>query len=400
MKDSTMIKWFRIGVFNLAIVALYGTLMRYKIVFDFPFLEQKNLLHAHSHFAFNGWISHFLYSGLALIMSPYLSVKRQKLYNSLILFNILCSFGMLFSFTLQGYKLFSIVFSTLSVVQATLYMFVFIKDRKLLPIGHRSKPWAVAGLILNVVSALGPFYLAYMLMTANLNTDFYLASVYYFLHFQYSGWFFFGCMAIVANMLPSNFPSLRKHFLVFAITVVPTYGLSVLWAKLPNWLYVIVVAATFVQLLAWISLAWQLWKYFRPQIFKTWMNSFFFASAIALTLKFILQAISVVPSLSQLVFGIRPIVIAYLHLVLLGVYSLFIPGYLFQDGWIKPIKIAKISALLFLVGVLLNELLLGIQGFTAFAYIPVPYINELLFTAAVILFGSSLTLAISQKSGR
>lgn len=34
-------KWFRIALLNLAIVALYGTLMRYKIAFDFPFLSRK-----------------------------------------------------------------------------------------------------------------------------------------------------------------------------------------------------------------------------------------------------------------------------------------------------------------------------------------------------------------------
>lgn len=44
--------WLRFSVINLLIVALLGTLMRYKIGFEFPFFNQKNIQHSHSHFAF------------------------------------------------------------------------------------------------------------------------------------------------------------------------------------------------------------------------------------------------------------------------------------------------------------------------------------------------------------
>jgi len=139
--------------------------------------------------------------------------------------------------------------------------------------------------------------------------------------------------------------------------------------------------------------------------YPKWINVFFYAAAFALTLKFLLQAISVVPSLSQLVFGIRSIVIAYLHLILLGVYSLFIIGYAFAKGSLKISKFACIAAFIFLCGVFLNELLLGIQGFAAFFYIqgfaaffyiPVSHINEMLFAIAVMLLLGSVLLASSQ----
>ena len=48
---------------NLAIVALLGVIMRYKILYPLPFVDQKKFLHAHSHFAFSGWVT------LALIQS-------------------------------------------------------------------------------------------------------------------------------------------------------------------------------------------------------------------------------------------------------------------------------------------------------------------------------------------
>ena len=144
-------KWFRLGVVNLTIVALYGTLMRYKIAFDFPFLVQKNLLHAHSHFAFSGWVSRLLYSGLAMMLSSFVPLQKQKKYNILIAFNIFCAFGMLASFTVQGYKAVSIIFSTFSIFIAAAYAFFFIRDIKYLPPAHPSKSWAITGLLLNAV---------------------------------------------------------------------------------------------------------------------------------------------------------------------------------------------------------------------------------------------------------
>lgn len=387
-------QWWKWGLFSLVLVALSGALMRYKIAFDFPFFNQKNLLHAHSHFAFSGWISHILYSVLTSMIAPLLALSRQKKYYYVVGLNIVSAFGMLVAFTIQGYKAVSISFSTLSIVVAVLYAILFIRDAKLLK-GHPSRPWAIAGLLFNVLSALGPLYLAYIMASKNIDYNLYLGSVYYFLHFQYNGWFFFGGMAMAVWLLPKNFPDLRKYFYVFSFTAIPTFFLSILWVKLPIWLYSITVIAALLQLVAWAIL---LYKYLPLLKLKKKAGHliFFYIAALAVTVKFVLQAISVLPSLSQLVFGFRPIVIAYLHLVLLGVYSLFIIGFLFAKGLINNYKIAFIGAIGFLVGVFLNELLLGIQGFAAFSYLPIPYINEMLFSAALVLLTSVAVLFCSQ----
>lgn len=60
-----MLKWYRVALFNLVVLAFLGIVLRYKIIFNLSFVEQKNVLHAHSHFAFNGWIS-FLLQALIL----------------------------------------------------------------------------------------------------------------------------------------------------------------------------------------------------------------------------------------------------------------------------------------------------------------------------------------------
>ncbi len=398
MTEDRLRFWFRAGLFSLVIVALYGLVMRYKIAFDFPFFEQRNLLHAHSHFAFGGWVTHMLYCGFAALIRPYVPERVMRKYEILIGLNLVSSFGMLAAFTIQGYKAVSITFSTLGVVLAVLFAIRFIKDRGNFPRGFQALPWAVMALVLHVLSSAGPFMLAYMMSTKNINADSYLGSVYYYLHFQYNGWFFFGSVALLAGQ--QRLRGLGKYFRIVAVTVFPTLFLSLLWIKIPGWLYWITVAAAVVQLLAWVALLLENrpgLKHLSQKIFDGgWAIWLFYAAIGALSVKFLLQTISVIPALSQLVFGIRPIVIAYLHLVLLGVYSLFLIGYLKARGDLTDSRETKIAAFGFLAGVFLNELLLAVQGGAAFSYIPVPFIHELLVVAALLLFLSAAGLWLAQ----
>lgn len=391
-------KWFIAGLLSLVIVALYGTLMRYKIAFNFPFFKQKFLLHAHSHFAFSGWITHTLYLGLIVILQRKIENISFNKYKILILLNLLVSYGMLVSFTMQGYELTSIILSTLTIVITIVFTVFFISDSKHLK-NHPSRPWAIMGLFMSILSALGPFYMAYMIMNKDINFHSYLGSLYYFLHFQYNGWFFFGSMAILSALLPADSPlNLRKYFPVFAVTIIPTVFLSLLWAKLPLWLYIITIIATMAELIAWFCIIKDVLKIKRSAYTTRpkWVDYLFYVIGFALTVKFILQAVSIVPSLSDLVFGIRSIVIAYLHLILLGIYSTFILAVGFYTGYLEPNRLAKIATFSFITGIVLNELFLGTHGFAAFFYKTVPYMNELLLFVALILFISSLFIFLSQ----
>src|SRR5690606_9051422 len=93
-----------------------GVLMRYKIAYSLPFVNQKNVQHAHSHFAFAGWISQTLMvlmvSWLGGIYGPGVMMRRYRWY---LLFNLLVAYGMLLSFPFQGYGPVAIAFSTLSI---------------------------------------------------------------------------------------------------------------------------------------------------------------------------------------------------------------------------------------------------------------------------------------------
>ena len=116
-------------------------------------------------------------------------------------------------------------------------------------------------------------------------------------------------------------------------------------------------------------------------------------AAIALTIKLLLQLGSTIPSLSTLAFGFRPIVIGYLHLVLLGVITLFLIGFMFAANFIAINKKATAGA-----GIIINEVFLMTQGVGALDYINIPYINTALLVAAVIMFAGLLLLNISQQN--
>ena len=111
-----------------------------------------------------------------------------------------------------------------------------------------------------------------------------------------------------------------------------------------------------------------------------------YLSGIALSIKLLLQLLSTIPSLSQLAFGFRPVVIGYLHLMLLGVISLFLLGYIFTNQLIKIGYYTKIGSIVFIIGIIINQTLLLIQGVSAMNYIGIPLINESLFITAIIMF--------------
>ena len=71
--------WIRFSIFNLMLVALLGLLMRYKILFEFPLLDQKSVQHSHSHFAFAGWVTHTLMTLLIAFLQKHNTLNKISL---------------------------------------------------------------------------------------------------------------------------------------------------------------------------------------------------------------------------------------------------------------------------------------------------------------------------------
>ena len=395
--------WLKISLLNLCIVAALGVLMRYKIGFEFPYLDQKHLQHSHSHFAFAGWLSHTLMALMVYFLQTKITNFNGNKYKSIIIANLICSYGMLVSFIIEGYGLVSIVLSTASIFVSYVFAYRFIKDIKVLDADCIAKSWLKAAVFFNVISSLGTFYLAYMMASKNVVLDLYHSSIYFYLHFQYNGWFFFACMGLAFgffNLRKSEHSFYETSFKLFAAACVPAYFLSTLWLDLPVWLYVITVIASIIQVFAWFKLLIILVKTRKDSLenFSPLLRYVLWFVSFALSIKLLLQLGSTVPLLSELAFGFRPIVIAYLHLVLLAIITLFVLFYIYANHLIIINKNVKYGILVFSIGVLLNEIVLAIQGLASFSYIPIPYVNEILFGIAIILLiGIGITAYFSIK---
>ena len=109
-------KLLSICFLNFILLSLIGLLLRAFPIFPVPYFSYKNVLHAHSHFAFGGWVIPVL---TFLILKFFPEVCTHSSYrhwrNSIVLM-LVSSYGMLLSFPYQGYGSVSIVFSTLSLV--------------------------------------------------------------------------------------------------------------------------------------------------------------------------------------------------------------------------------------------------------------------------------------------
>ncbi len=383
-------KWIQIGLINLAILAFLGTVLRYKIAFSLPFIHQKYLLHGHSHFAFSGWVSQILMVLILIDLSKTLGKNLIIKYKYLLYANLVCAYGMLISFPLQGYGFYSISFSTLSIIffyGFSISIFREINQSTKKFIAHE---WYKASFLLGIISSIGAFTLAFFMATLQKDQKVYLMSVYGFLHFQYNGWFFFAMMGLITNKLASlgaSYIILKRIFWLFFLASIPGYFLSTLWLPLPTWVYLIIVIAAILQILGLLYLIQVVHaKKSQFKIKGNFGNLLLLLSLIALCIKLLLQLFSTIPFLSQIAFGYRSIVIGYLHLMLLGVISLSIIGYILHQHLIDINSKQRKGLWIFVIGVIFNQLLLMIQGLTGMLYLFVPYINEFLMGAALVMF--------------
>ncbi len=395
--------WLKFSVFNFFLVALLGVIMRYKILYSFPFLDQKHLQDAHSHFAFYGWITNVLYVLIMHYISKVNPLVKLRKYEYLIVINLAASFAMLGTFIYGGYFWASIAASTAALLTSFVFCYFFIRDS--MKIQDASKIWFLAGLFFAVISSAGVFNLAYMMSSKNINQDLYLASEYYFLHFQYNGFFIFSCIGLLLySMKEAGSPvSERKNKLLFWLMFLGCFigvGLSVLWMKLPAAVFTLIVIATLgqtagaVMIYDFVKKSWTnlVVKWSPMHRFVLLFVGFAFAVKIALQLG------SNIPAVNQFAFGFRNVVIAYLHLVLLMCIATFLVNEILATNFFTISKPLLLGLKLFLLGIFLNEFFLGLMGIFSIKYISIPYANHFLLYISLLIFIALLLIFVNLKT--
>ncbi len=346
------------SLFNLLLIALIGVFLRSIPATDFAIAYYKNILHAHSHFAFGGWIMPAL---LVLLIQYYPELVNKIAYRhwrNIAGLLLLSAYGMLFSFPFQGYGPVSITFSTLSIFASYYLAFVIwkVKDESTNSTSHS---FLLAGLFYLVLSSIGPFATAPLIAMGKAGTALYFNAIYFYLHFQYNGWFSFLLLGVLYKIIgESKARNGNRVFILFNIACIPAYFLSTLWSHPTVVFYVLGAGAAFIQVVALFFL----WKdIVNIKRMGQRLHPFIYLALLVFSVKLILQLVGAIPGIANMAYEYKNFIIAYLHLVLLGFVSLFIFGAMAVQT--KQSAIKNMAMSLFIVTWIITELILTLKAF-------------------------------------
>lgn len=355
-----------------------------------PF-DLQYMLHGHSHVASLG----FSYLIIFSMMSYFFINKLPAEVTRLFAVTEISVVGMMISFPLQGYGLFSVIFSALHVICS--YRFVFLLLRKG---SFENEPEMISARLSGIfllIATLGIWALAASMKIYGKNSIAYLFCIQFYLHFMFNGFFIFSMISLLIRSLNDHLEAsahdkLSKGIKYLAGSVIFGVVLPVMWFTESLWLNVTYMISVMLQAAGLFILASAL---LRPVLEITKENagvlSALFAFALlGFILKLLMQILILHPALFAAATGIRTLYIGFIHLAMLGVVTGLILAIL--CGIIRDILNStafRFGAWLFMFSVIGTELLIFVQGATsAFSLSPVALYYRALFTVSALIVAS------------
>jgi len=301
------------------------------------------------------------------------------------------AYGMLFTFPVEGYAPGSIIFSTISIgagVYLSVCVFKGLKGEK----GSYSNKFLFAGMVFLLLSSVGPFATGPIAAIAGRESALFNDAIYYFLHFQYNGFFSFTVLALLYKLFEKDIPRTngRAVFILFNLACVPTYFLSVLWHH-PGMIFNLLggIGAA-LQLIAIVFL---LKDFFKMKSLPVFVRQIMGLAIIALIIKVSLQLASAIPIVADLAYMHRNFVIAYLHLVLLGFISLFAMATVLKSKPSLINAVTKTGVIAFVFSLLTTNSLLVLEALGEWMNFYIPHILAWLWIFT-FLFPISITFIL------
>jgi hypothetical protein len=395
-------KWIDISVLNLFIVGLLGILLRSKIVFALPFINYNHLLEGHSHFTLGGWATLVIMVMMVYELLPAASNKKI-VYQWLLGGIVLGAWGMLIAFILEGYGIISIIFSTFFIFLTYIFSLVFIMDILKAKPGRSVLLLAISSTVCLILSSAGPFIITYIYFTKSFGAFLYRDALFTYLHFQYNGFFSLAIFALLFNHLSKNMTAktqkiMYRFAVVLCISIIPSLFLSYLWQDPNQFFRIIAVAGSLLLLLTcflFILSASSMLANYREE--KQVIRFLVFVSMSAFLLKLFLQCFTIFPGIGNAIFGNRPIIMGFLHLVFLGFVSLFILAFFAKTNLLDSAKAStKIALIAFAASVIFNEAILIAQGLATMFMPGSTLFPWLLWVAGICLFMATILIAIAR----
>lgn len=393
--------WSKISLAFLFVVALIGTFLRTPYVADIP-LKYTNLVHAHSHTAFQGWI----YLIMFLLLTSTFITKEQiskGRYHLQFRLTVLIVLGVLVSFSMQGYGLYSIIFSTLFQVLNYWFIYRFLKDSGPVKSGSVSfipLRFIKTGLLLGVLSTIMPFGIGFLSAKGKNGTELYDAFVYMFMHLQYNGWFLFVALGLFYKFLEKNNIAFiviqaNRFYVLFTIAVIPAIALSLLGMSFSEYF---ILPAYFSAILQGLGILFFLFSLPRKTAgllrYKfLWLRLYLLVFFVSFLLKNILQSLSVFPVFQSYAFNNRLIIIAYLHLTLIGAISFLFFALMIEGRWLTMNVLTLTGSSFLLLGFVSTELILTLGGFGFW------YNHQILLAGSILMVLGILLLLVNRSTG-
>jgi len=348
--EPTARRLFRIALVFLLITSVTGTVLRAYPFFPPPGIDYKHLLHAHSHTGFLGWVFNAFF---ALALWLWVPAARRGFFLGLFAFLQTATIGMLLSFPFQGYGPVSIAFSSLHLIGSGVFVLALWREPGVDP---AARPWLRWGFVFLLLSGLGPLALGPLAALDLREHPAYNLSIYWYLHFQYNGWFVFFPAALAVTRRARQISGWRPHRAALPLLVAGvllTYAISALWATPPGIVNRLALSGSVLQLAGLcLLLSGCLRSADTPAVAGGITRLFIGLATASLVLKCVAQLAAGIPALEPLA-NHRFIVIAFLHLVFLGVVLPALLAVAWERNWIADRRLTRASLAVLFSGVLL-----------------------------------------------
>jgi hypothetical protein len=356
--------WIVCCFFNFLIASVMGLLMRFSYLFSLKSINYIYLLHAHSHVAMLGWVYLMIYVLVVHFFIPK-DKSKKSIYNQLFWITEISVIGMMVSFPIQGYALFSIVFSTWHILLS--YVFCWLVWRDCSNGRICDKRLLQSAILFMIFSTFGVWCLGPTINMLGKQSSFYQIAIQFFLHFQFNGWFLFAVLALFLKQFKSKI--VVREFKIFStlliICTLFTVAFPISWYVKSSILSVINTVGVLFQLFSFIYF----YRMLKPQINHFKMNldataKLAYSLALwSLILKTGIQLILIIPDLAEVLHQIRNWVIGFIHLTALGIITGFLLGILIQNKFLPNQSYwFKIGIKSFFLGYVMTEMLLFLQG--------------------------------------
>lgn len=394
-------KWILICFGNFLIAALMGLLLRLQFVAPVGNVNYQFLLHGHSHIAMLGWVYLALFALIYHFFIPKNKETEQK-FNRLFWITEVAVIGMMIAFPLQGYAVFSIIFSTLHIFSSYYFVRLVWKNQQIESLAERYL--LKTALFFMILSTCGVWCLGPAVGLLGKTSAFYQIAIQFFLHFQFNGWFIIAVLALLFHQMNikvenHTFFSFYKWLIVGTVL---TFALPVSWfisSPVLTWINGVGVV---VQLVAYVKLVLILQSQFGTFFAKLReIEKIVYSFALlSLGLKVLVQLVVIFPDMALVSHQVRNFVIGFIHMIMLGIITGFLLGFLLNINVINcKNRFSGYGIKIFIMGFVLTEFLLFAQGGNLFFnWKLIPMYHENLFLSSIWLVVGIIMIIFSTNN--